>query len=101
MYKLVGEERFLLWAVCSIQLQVLPAFSVVCCPVKLCFHVMLGTTSKTGRWYWDHIISNIAPPHNCLFLKRKILGSARLIYCVSYNLFIQLVFVNKILFPVY
>ncbi|RDX73502.1 N-terminal acetyltransferase B complex auxiliary subunit NAA25, partial [Mucuna pruriens] len=24
MYKLVGEERFLLWAVCSIQLQVLP-----------------------------------------------------------------------------
>lgn len=22
MYKLVGEERFLLWAVCSIQLQV-------------------------------------------------------------------------------
>lgn len=25
MYKLVGEERFLLWAVCSIQLQVLPS----------------------------------------------------------------------------
>ena len=26
MYKVVGEERFLLWAVCSIQLQVQPAF---------------------------------------------------------------------------
>jgi N-terminal acetyltransferase B complex non-catalytic subunit len=26
MYKLAGEERFLLWAVCSIQLQVLPSF---------------------------------------------------------------------------
>lgn len=25
MYKLVGEERFLLWAVCSIQLQVFPS----------------------------------------------------------------------------
>ena len=25
MYKLAGEERFLLWAVCSIQLQVLPS----------------------------------------------------------------------------
>lgn len=30
MYKLVGEERFLLWAVCSIQLQVTPICSALC-----------------------------------------------------------------------
>ena len=41
MYKHAGEERFLLWAVCSIQLQVLP-ISVLhilsrMCPL-LCYH---------------------------------------------------------------
>ena len=48
MYKLVGEERFLLWAICSIQLQVLPAFSFVCCPIiillLLLFFVILAIT---------------------------------------------------------
>lgn len=50
MYKLVGEERFLLWAVCSIQLQVLPALS--CCLLSdnwACFQVMLAITSGTGQ----------------------------------------------------
>lgn len=31
MYKIVGEERFLLWSVCSIQLQVQPFFSLSVC----------------------------------------------------------------------
>jgi hypothetical protein len=69
MYKLVGEERFLLWAVCSIQLQVLPAFSVVCCPVNVMFSCYARNHFKDSRWYWDHIISNIAPVFHiiCLF----------------------------------
>lgn len=37
MYKTVGEERFLLWAVCSIQLQVRCYVHVVCPFSLLCY----------------------------------------------------------------
>lgn len=55
MYKLVGEERFLLWAVCSIQLQVLPAFFVVCCPVNVMFSCYASNHFKDwsfGTFLW-------------------------------------------------
>lgn len=54
MYKLVGEERFLLWAVCSIQLQVILAFFA---PLFLC----IGERILTGQIFQTRAIICFVP----------------------------------------
>ncbi|RRT74154.1 hypothetical protein B296_00025373 [Ensete ventricosum] len=44
MYKLFSEERFLLWAVCSIELQVFDVFSSLFCPI--CFSCIFYVISS-------------------------------------------------------
>lgn len=46
MYKIAGEERFLLWAVCSIQLQVLPSSVLYICVQAVFFSSDYGAVRK-------------------------------------------------------
>lgn len=48
MYKLAGEEKYLLWAVCSIQLQVLPTCFP---PLSYAVYVLVCYASLRGNGY--------------------------------------------------